>query len=340
MIKTKAEALTFFAQNAFEVQDLNKIADSLDYFMALILQDMGDDVDIITLQTFITAVKTNYYFGYWKRNEFDLYMLAAFKMMYEIVDPIKDGWPKISEKYKDLTTTINMTLNSDGNTNQCQDEPTVKNIKEYIVAILNQSATVTENTVTTEQMNRNMVDDFKKMLAMPSKMKVINQAVLSLQPYVYDDDSCGDCGGCGKCRKQKFDTNKPYFVTLMKRLDELCHRMSYYERTKTGPRGPEGPQGPEGETGPKGEDGRDGLNFDLEVVFPLRLSGSGLVNVISTQEDFDIEIISSDEDVDVSKTTANNVMTFDINLNPSGKRLITGANFPLDLELDESEQNG
>jgi len=34
-------------------------------------------------------------------------------------------------------------------------------------------------------MNQNLIDDFNKILSIPSSITIMNQSVLKLQPYVY-----------------------------------------------------------------------------------------------------------------------------------------------------------
>lgn len=245
----------------FNPKDYNKIIDSLDYFMALILQN-NPDADIITVHNFVQLIKTNYYTKWWKINEFELHLVRIFNEMYQLIDPIRNNWPKIRDNYSDLTTNIRQTLQTDGSQQDCDPSEIINieaisdiAIKKYIVAILNQSSNYEENSTTTNQMNRDLIGDFERILTLPTELGLLNNAVLALQPYVYDNytQNCGNCGSCNICcREQKFDPEGPYFVTLMARLDDLNRRMSYYEQKKRGPQGERGPSGPQGPIGPPG----------------------------------------------------------------------------------------
>lgn len=234
--------------SSWQKTEYKPIMDSLDYFMALIL-DSYPEADLISVSQFINAIKVNFWPKYWKCDELELYLVQAFGMIYDKIDPIKNQWPTIKEKYSDLSTTINQTLSTDGSEQDCTPDTEITDIavKKYIVAILNQSSTYSENSTKTEAMNRNLIDDLTKILKIPSTLKLINDTVLTLQPYIYDKESeCGGCGHCQKCKKQEWECDDPYFVTLMRKFEEVVKTIQDYNRLKTGPKGDRGPEGPMG----------------------------------------------------------------------------------------------
>lgn len=213
------------------------ISDSIDYFLAIILQKYSD-TDVITAEKYVNLIKTNYFFKYWKQNEFDLYMLDNYGSVYERISPLKNNWPQLQAKYTDLNETIANTLNTDGNTQTCQPEPSEKDVTKYIVAIINQSNNYQTTNSTSQIMNKNFIDDFQKILNLPSNTTILNNAILSLQPYVYSNNKdCGDCGYCSNCIKQSFDTNEAYYIDIMKHIKELEKQMTYFDWKKRGPRG-------------------------------------------------------------------------------------------------------
>lgn len=150
-------------------QNFYKIIDNLDAFRYL-LRTNYPDADLLTIDKFIQIIKTKYYYKYWKENEFDLQLIQIFGDIYSKVDPITKNYPTLKDKYQDISTTDNLVIHTDGNTETCQTEPTIKDIKNYIVSILNQDATYTQNSNTTSTMNRNLIDDVQKILNLPTQL--------------------------------------------------------------------------------------------------------------------------------------------------------------------------
>lgn len=271
-----------------EKQKFSKIIDSLDYFTALLMQNYPE-ADIITINKFVQIIKTKYYYKFWKENEFDLEMIQVFADLYLKVDPITNNYPTLKDKYQDITISENTNINTSGNTQLCQTEPTIKDIKNYIVSILTQDASYSNNNVKTESMNRNLIDDVQKILNLPTQLNFINRAVLSLQPFIYDNPrNCGDCGKCDICsRVQKFDPNSEYYTTIMKRIDEISRKVDYFDRKKQGPQGPEGPIGPEGPEGPQGPKGDPG---DTTAEIMLENSVVEYFTIASSQNLFSLRL--------------------------------------------------
>jgi len=238
------------------------IRNNTDYFIALLLQENSTS-DLPTIQKFVGLIINQFYFDYWKENEFDRQMIRVFNEFYSSSNPIKNNI-KLQEKYIDIVTHDNDALRSDGSSQECQKDGNIKDVTKFIVSITRQTNTHAQNVSKSELVNKNLIDDINKILAMPTYASAMNAAILALQPFVYQKNPDCDCGKCNRCREQKFDTNEPYYRTLMAKLQQLCDRVAYLENIKIGP---------QGERGPTGHDGRDGVE---NVDPPLRYDKSNV----------------------------------------------------------------
>lgn len=208
---------------------LLSIKDNLDNLTSY-LQTQNPNSDILSIQKYIDLINTNYYSGFYKENEFELYMNLEYQSIYSKIDPT-NKWPELQQKYSNLTTTINETLSTDGAKEDTDYEaPSELNeisIKKYITAILTQSSNYANNSVTTEVMNQNLIDDFNKILSIPSSITIMNQSVLKLQPYVYSTQQTfiDPYNGISKWK----DTD-PTYQTVMRLIDEINDRLDLLDR--------------------------------------------------------------------------------------------------------------
>jgi len=65
---------------------LLSIKDNLDNLTSY-LQTQNPNSDILSIQKYIDLINTNYYSGFYKENEFELYMNLEYQSIYSKIDP-------------------------------------------------------------------------------------------------------------------------------------------------------------------------------------------------------------------------------------------------------------